>query len=83
MPLPDWVRSHLREEPDDDPGHEGEWERAHRDAARDYLGHVIRLSPAPDAGNTEPGPPGGWLAHERRKPAACPMGIPLPSAEPA
>jgi hypothetical protein len=83
VPFPDWVRQHLCEEPEDDPGHEEEWERARCETPRDYLGHVIRLLPDRDAGADGPRQRGPWLQFKRRKPATCPLGIPLERAEPA
>jgi len=80
VPFPDWLRQHLCEEPDDDPGHVPEWEHARYESPRDYLGHVIRLSPSGETGGDGSRQRGPWLQFKRRKPALCPLGIPLDSA---
>jgi hypothetical protein len=78
--FPPWLVEWCVGEPDEDPGHEKEWQKTERpsDAAiPDYVGFLIHLEPAPDF--KAPGkPPGeGWFgeAENARKPERCPLGI--------
>ncbi len=90
-PFPSWLAGELVRCPEDDPGHEKEWEKLKASVTSrkllvdtstlDWVGYVIHLHAVDEAELSEPNR--GWFATDTgfRRPARFPMGLPAEGAE--
>jgi hypothetical protein len=93
-PFPSWVAGELAMEPQDDPGHEDEWDDlpgsieagtlAVETSPLDWVGFLIHLSPPrTDAELSQPSEDGFFAERTGlRKPPLCPLGLPSAATDP-